>query len=185
MPRKQPPTAAALPVPLEQIERRIYLIRGVKVMLDRDLADLYGVPTKGFNQAVKRNKRRFPEDFMFRLTAPEARILRSQSVTLDGGPGRHSKYAPYAFTEQGVAMLASVLRSRRAIETSIAIVRVFVRLRQMLASHKELSRQLADLERTQKEHAAHIANIYEMVERLMAPSEVPPSRRIGFVTESD
>ena len=185
MPKKSHSSTTPLPVPTELIERRVYLVRGLKVMLDRDLADLYQVPTKAFNQAVKRNRQRFPEDFMFRLTAEEARILRSQPVTLEKGRGRYSKYAPYAFTEHGVAMLAAVLHSQRAIQTSIAIVRVFVRLREMLASHKGLSHKMAELERAQKEHAAHIATIYEMVEELMAPSEVPPSRRIGFVTGSE
>lgn len=185
MPKKPSSRAPLFAVPAESIERRIYLIRGLKVMLDRDLAELYQVPTKVFNQAVKRNKRRFPEDFMFRLSAGEGQILRSQVVTLERGRGRHSKYPPYAFTEQGVAMLAAVVHSRRAIETSIAIVRVFVRLREMLAQHRQLSHKMAELEQTQNKHAAHIATIYEMVEHLMAPSEVPPNRRIGFVTEPD
>lgn len=150
MPKKPSSRAALFAVPTESIERRIYLIRGLKFMFDRDLAELYQVPTKVFNQAVKRNKRRFPEDFMFRLTAGEGQILRSQVVTLERGRGRHSKYPPYAFTEQGVAMLAAVLHSRRAIETSITIVRVFVRLREMLARHRQLSHKMAELERTQK-----------------------------------
>ena len=106
---------ALLHISAERIERRIYLIRGQKVMLDSDLAGLYQVPTKVFNQAVKRNQARFPEDFMFRLTAKEATALRSQIVTLDSGRGRHPKYAPNVFTEQGVAMLSAVLRSKRAI----------------------------------------------------------------------
>ena len=165
------------------IERRIYLIRGHKVMLDADLAYLYQVPTKVFNQAVKRNKARFPDDFMFRLTAQEAAALRSQLVTLEKGRGRYSKYAPLAFTEQGVAMLSAVLRSKRAVQTSIAIVRVFVKLRELLATHKDLSRKMEELELAQKEHAAHIGALYEMLEQLMAPSEIPASRRIGFYTD--
>jgi phage regulator Rha-like protein len=181
---KKSPTAL-LPVPAEMIERRIYLIRGHKVMLDADLADLYQVATKVFNQAVKRNKARFPEDFMFRLTAEEAAALRSQTVTLTKGRGRYSKYAPFAFTEQGVAMLSAVLHSKRAVQTSIAIVRVFVKLRELLATHKELAHKMEELEREQKEQAAHIATIYQMVEQLMAPSEVPPSRRIGYIIDHE
>jgi phage regulator Rha-like protein len=169
-----------LPVRPEMIERRIYLIRSHKVMLDTDLAELYQVPTKVFNQTVKRNRARFPEDFMFRLTAEEAEILRSQIVTSSWG-GR--RYAPYAFTEQGVAMLSAVLHSKRAIQTSIAIVRVFVRLRELLATHKELAQKMEEMEHAQKEQAAHIATIYQMLDELMAPSEVPPSRRIGFYTD--
>ena len=127
-------------VPVEDIERRIYLIRDQKVILSTDLAKLYGVATKVFNQAVKRNKDRFPADFMFRLSEREAAALRSQIVTLDRGRGRYPKYAPYAFTEQGVAMLSSVLRSRRAIQVNMAIMRVFVRLREILATHKDLAK---------------------------------------------
>jgi ORF6N domain-containing protein len=177
MPKKALRPAEVLPVRNEMIERRIYFIRGHKVMLDADLADLYQVPTKVFNQAVRRNKARFPADFMFRLKAKEADILRSQIVTSSWG-GR--RYAPYAFTEQGVAMLSAVLHSDRAIKTSIAIVRVFVRLREMLAGHKELAHQMAELERNQKEQEAHIATIYEMLQDLMTP-QAPAGRRIGFV----
>src|SRR5215467_5593410 len=150
---KKTSSTVLLPVPPEIIERRIYLIRGHKVMLDSDLADLYQVPTKVFNQAVKRNKARFPEDFLFRLTPEEAAALRSQIVTLDKGRGRYSKYAPFAFTEQGVAMLSAVLHSKRAVQMSIAIVRVFVRLRELLATHKELAHKMEELERSQKEQA--------------------------------
>jgi hypothetical protein len=174
------PSATALPVPAEMIERRIYLIRGHKVMLDFDLAELYQVPTKVFNQAVTRNKARFPEDFMFRLSVDEAAILRSQIVTSSWG-GR--RYLPYAFTEQGVAMLSAVLRSKRAIQMSILIVRIFVKLRELLASHKDFAQKMAELERNQQEHAAHIGTIYQMLEQLMAPSEVPLGRRIGFVPD--
>ena len=170
-------SAALLPIPAESIERRIYLIRGDKVMLDADLADLYQVPTKVFNQAVRRNKARFPSDFMFRLSAKESKILRSQIVTSSWGG---SRYAPHAFTEQGVAMLSAVLHSDRAIKTSIAVIRVFVKLRALLASHKALAYKMEELERNQKEQAAHIATIYEMIQDLMAP-QVPANRRIGFI----
>ena len=136
-------------IPVERIEKAIYFIRGEKVMLDRDLADLYSVPTKVFNQAVKRHRDRFPPDFMFQLTMQEAREwwseepasrLRSQSVTLKRG--QHIKYRPNAFTEHGILMLSSVLNSERAIQVNIEIMRAFVKLRRMLASNAELSRRL-------------------------------------------
>jgi hypothetical protein len=117
-------------------------LRGQKVMLDTDLADLYQVPTKVLNQAVRRNKDRFPADFMFQLTADEFSALRSQIVTLDTGRGQHRKYLPYAFTEQGVAMLSSVLRSKRAVNVNIEIMRAFVRLRELLATHEDLANKL-------------------------------------------
>lgn len=134
-------------VSVERIERAILFIRGHKVMLDRDLADLYGVETRVLLQSVKRNLNRFPGDFMFQLTVEESAALRSQIVTLKGGRGQHRKYLPYVFTEQGVAMLSSVLRSKRAIQVNVEIMRAFVRLRRMLASNEELSRKLAALEK--------------------------------------
>jgi ORF6N domain len=139
-------------IPVERIEKAILLIRGQKVMLDQDLAELYSVPTKVLNQAVKRNLGRFPDDFMFQLTAKEGAALRSQIVTLKRG--QHRKYLPYAFTEQGVAMLSSVLNSDRAIEVNIAIMRAFVRLRKILATHKDLARKLDELERKLGDHDA-------------------------------
>jgi hypothetical protein len=129
-------------VPLERIERAIVVLRGHKVMLDSDLATLYDVKTKVLNQAVGRNIERFPEDFMFQLTEEEAIRLRSQIVTLKTRRGQHRKYLPYAFTEQGVAMLSSVLRSTRAVQVAIEIMRTFVRLRRMVASNAELARRL-------------------------------------------
>jgi hypothetical protein len=173
---------AAVTVPVECIDRRIYLIRGQKVMLDRDLAELYGVATKVFNQAVKRNLDRFPADFMFRLTDEEAGALRSQSVTLEMGRGRYSKFAPYAFTEHGVAMLSAVLISKRAVEMSILIVRAFIRLREVLANHKELARRVGDLERQQSVQRSQIAVIYDAVKKLAQPP-AKPKRRIGFRPE--
>jgi hypothetical protein len=128
-------------IPVERIASRIYLIRSQKVMLDADLAALYGVETKVFNQAVRRNMDRFPEDFMFQLSAEEAAALRSQFVTLEKGRGRYPKYAPLAFSEHGVAMLSSVLRSKRAIQVNLAIMRTFVRLREALATNEELARK--------------------------------------------
>ena len=134
-----------IPVPAERIEQTILVIRGHRVMLDTDLAKLYGVATKVLNQAVKRNRTRFPMDFMFQLTAEEATSLRSHIVTLKPSRGQHRKYRPYVFTEQGVAMLSSVLHSDRAVQVNIAIMRAFVRLREMIGSNKALARRLTDL----------------------------------------
>jgi hypothetical protein len=142
-------------VPAEFIERKIYLIRGCKVMLDSDLAELYEVPTKALNQAVRRNLDRFPPDFMFQLNNEELENLRSQSVTSSSSHGGR-RNAPYAFTEHGVAMLSSVLASKRAVALNILIIRAFVRLREYLATHKELAQKLEDIERTQHEHSANI-----------------------------
>ena len=158
------------------IERRIFLIRDQKVMLDADLADLYGVPTKVFNQAVKRNKERFPDDFMFHLTWTEAQIFsRSQFVTLKRG--QNIKYRPYAFTEQGVAMLSSVLNSKRAIQVNIVIMRAFVKLREILSTHKQLARQLEELERKYQKHDKAIKAIFDAIRELMRPQT---SNEIGF-----
>jgi hypothetical protein len=167
-------------IPPAQIERIIVLVRGQKVLLDADLADLYGVRTKALIQSVKRNRRRFPADFMFQLTWAEARSSRSQIVTLDdhrGSRGRHSKYRPYAFTEQGVAMLSSVLRSRRAIDVNVEIMRAFVRLRQIVASHGDLARKLDELE---KKYDHQFRVVFDAIRELMAPPA--PKRRspIGF-----
>lgn len=164
------------------IEHRIHIIRGEKVVLDSDLAVLYGVQAKRLNEQVKRNRRRFPPDFMFRLTAREAHALRSQTATLDGGRGRHRKYAPYAFTEHGVVMLASVLNSDIAVRVSLQIVRAFVRLRAAIAAHTELARQLAQLER---KYDGQFAVVFEAIRHLMEPSPSKPKRTIGFRTHSD
>lgn len=166
-------------VPVERIERAILLIRGHKVMLDVDLAALYEVETRVLVQAVKRNLDRFPEDFMFQLTKEEFEILRSQSVTSSQWGGR--RYPPYAFTEQGVAMLSSVLRSKRAVQVNIEIMRAFVRLRRMLASHKGLARKLDALER---KYDAQFKVVFDAIRQLMAPPE-PKHRRIGFRTEDE
>src|ERR1700676_2318530 len=165
MPNKSAP-AASLPVPLELIERRIYVIRGQKVMLDADLAEIYQVPTKRLNEAVRRNLTRFPEDFMFQLTSKEASALRSQIATLETGRGRYPKYAPLAFTEHGVAMLSSVLNSERAVQMSIVIIRAFVKLREVLATHKELARKIDQLSATQKDHAALFTIVIKDIESL-------------------
>jgi hypothetical protein len=163
-------------IPAERIEGRILQIRGVKVMLDADLAELYGVPTKAFNQAVKRNQVRFPEDFMFRLNRHE----KAEVVTncdhlkrLKFSPG-----LPNAFTEQGVAMLSSVLRSERAVQVNIAIMRAFVKLREMLASHADLARKLEEME---KKYDAKFKIVFDAIRELTSP-KVPARGRIGFTT---
>ena len=161
-------------IPVDRIEKAILLIRRQKVMLDADLAELYDVETKVLVQAVKRNLERFPEDFMFQLSQEEFAILRSQFVTSSDWGGR--RYPPYAFTEQGVAMLSSVLRSQRAIQVNIEIMRAFIRLRQMLASHVELARKLDALE---KKYDAQFKQVFEAIRQLMAPPE-RKRRPIGF-----
>jgi len=176
--KSKPPTTGQLAIPIELIERRIYLIRGHKVMLDADLAELYQVTTGNLNKAVNRNRDRFPEDFMFRLTAGETENLRFQFGSSRWG-GR--RYLPYAFTEHGVAMLSSVLNSPRAVQMNILIIRAFVKLREMLATHKDLARKITDLERQQKEHGHQLAAVYSIIKRMI---EVPtkPKNPIGFKT---
>ena len=164
-------------LPDEQIENIILLLRGQKVILDRDLAKLYGVTTGNLNKAVKRNIDRFPNDFMFQLTTEEYKSLRFRFGIFK--KGQHSKYLPYAFTEQGVAMISSVLKSKRAIDVNIAIMRAFVRLRKMLATHKELSRKLADLEQRIEGHDEQIQLIFEAIRQLMAPPD-KKVKKIGF-----
>ena len=164
-------------LPIETIEKSIYLIRGQKVMLSTHMAQLYGVEPRSLVQAVKRNIQRFPEDFMFQLTSEEFDALKSQFVISSWGGLRRAR--PYAFTEQGVAMLSSVLRSERAIQVNIAIMRVFVRLRQMLATHKELATKLADIENRLKDHDEQILAIFEAIRVLMVPPE-KPKKKIGF-----
>lgn len=164
-------------IPAERIEKAILLLRGEKVMLDADLADLYGVETKALVRAVKRNIDRFPGDFMFQLSGEEFGDLRCQIGTSNQRGGR--RYPPYAFTEQGVAMLSSVLRSKRAVQVNVEIIRTFVRLRRVLATHKELARKLDDLE---KKYDGQFRVVFEALRQLMTPPE-RPRKRIGFVTE--
>jgi phage regulator Rha-like protein len=166
----------ALPILSEPVERNILLIRGHRVILDTDLAKLYGVPAKTINQAVRRNASRLPIDFMFQLTVEEATALRSQFVTLKTGRGQHRKYRPYVFTEQGVAMLSSVLHSERAIQVNIAIMRAFVQLREMISSNKGLARRLNELE---KKYDSQFRVVFEAIRELMAEPE-PKVKRIGF-----
>ncbi len=161
-------------VPVDRIEKAILSVRRQKVMLDADLAALYGVETRVLVQAVKRNLERFPEDFMFQLSREEFAVLRSQSVTSSDWGGR--RYPPYAFTEQGVAMLSTVLRSQRAIQVNIEIMRAFIRLRQMLASNAELARKLDALE---KKYDAQFKDVFDAIRQLMAPPE-QKRRAIGF-----
>lgn len=167
-------------IPVEVIERKIYLIRGEKVMLSSDLAQLYGVEPKVLIQAVKRNIERFPEDFMFQLTNQEFINLKSQIVTSSWGGIRRAN--PYAFTEQGVAMLSSVLRSKQAVLVNIAIMRAFVKLREILSVNKELAHKLAQLERKIEKHDEEIKLIFDAIRQLMTPPE-PKRRRIGFIHE--
>ena len=162
----------------ELIQNKIYLIRGQKVMLDSSLAELYEVPTKVLIQAIKRNHHRFPDDFMYQLMRQEVRALRSQFVTSNKGRGGR-QYLPYVFTEQGVAMLSSVLNSERAILVNIAIMRTFVKLRQMLSAHRELSKKLVELEHRIELHDEEISSIFDAMRKLREEPE-KPKRRIGF-----
>lgn len=170
-----------LAVPIEFIERRIFLIRGQKVMLDSDLAALYQVTTGNLNLAVRRNAARFPEDFMFQLTRAEFQDLRLQFAMSSWG-GR--RYPPFAFTEQGVAMLSSVLGSERAVQMNILIVRAFLKMRELLANHAELAARVGQLETGQKRHGSVINLLATEIEKLKIP---PPSprRRIGFQPEEN
>jgi hypothetical protein len=173
---KPMPAAESTVQPL--IESRIWLIRGQKVMLDADLAELYQVTTGNLNLAVRRNEDRFPADFMFQLSKQEFADLRLQIARSSWGGRRH---APYAFTEQGIAMLSGVLTSKRAIEVNIAIMRTFVRIRQLLATHEDLARRLDQLEWRQNEQGQKIQAVFETIQHLIeAPAEEPAKRRIGF-----
>ncbi len=164
----------------ENIKDRIYIIRGRKVMLDKDLAVLYGVPTKRLNEAVKRNIERFPEDFMFELSLSEAKLfLRSQIATLKKGRGTHMKYSPVAFTEQGIAMLSSVRRSPRAIQVNIQIIRIFTKMRELIDSYKELREKVEDMEKTNE---ATFKEIFRVI-RMLIREESKPKGKLGFETK--
>jgi ORF6N domain len=164
-------------IPVETIHKKILLIRGQKVLLDRHLAELYGVPTMRLNEAVKRNGRRFPADFMFQLTEQENEALISH-FAISKGRGGHRKL-PYVFTEQGVAMLSSVLNSDRAMDVNIAIMRAFVSLRELLSTHKDFARKLQDLERKYESHDKQIKAVFDAIRQLMAPPE-KSKHKIGF-----
>jgi len=168
-------------VEIQQIETRILSIRGYRIMLDTDLASLYQVEVKALNQAVKRNLARFPGDFMFQLTSVEAAALRSQFVTLEDGRGAHRKYRAYAFTEQGVAMLSSVLRSPRAIDVNVEIMRAFVRLRRLIYAHADLGRKVVALER---KCDRQFKVVFDAIQTIMVPPD-RPRRLIGFGKRPD
>jgi phage regulator Rha-like protein len=174
--RDVPKTQAIVPV--ERIESRILLVRGHKVMLDSDLAELYGVQTKVLVQAVKRNVERFPADFMFRLSKQEFTNLRSQFVTSSQWGGR--RYPPYAFTEHGAVMLASVLNSPVAVQASVEVVRAFIRLREILATHRQLARKLTELEQNYDEQ---FKAVFDAIRELMAPPK-KERKQIGFQRQS-
>jgi len=164
-------------IPAQRIESLICFVRGEKVMLDNDLAALYDVKVKVLMQAVKRNIERFPDDFAFQLTSDEFAALRSQFVTLKKGRGRHRKYLPYVFTEQGLAMLSSVLRSDRAIKVNVQIMRTFIRLRRLLSTHADLARKLNELE---TKYDSNFKIVFEAIRQLMEPPPEPPRDPIGF-----
>ena len=163
-------------VPVENISSKIFIIRGFKVMLDKDLAELYGVETRVLKQAVKRNNERFPEDFMLSLTNQDVRNLTSQLVISSWGGSRHP---PLAFTEQGVAMLSTVLNSKRAIQVNIAIMRAFVRMREILATNKEFSEKLEIMEEQLAEHDEQFRVVFEAIKQLLKADE-KPKKKIGF-----
>ena len=166
--------------PIENITGKIYVIRSQKVMLDRDLADLYGAETKQLKRAVRRNQQRFPSDFMFELTREEYNSLRCQFGSLERGA--HSKYLPMAFTEQGIAMLSSVLNSNRAIEVNITIMRAFVQLRKISYSQKQLDRKVQEIEERLEDHDGDIEAIFEAIRQLIETEE-SPKKKIGYTVK--
>ena len=165
-------------VPVAKIEQRILLIRGEKVIVDADLAEFYGVPTKRLNEQVKRNKDRFPDDFMFQLSVEEKSEVVANCDHLS--KLKYSSSLPYVFTEHGAIMAASVLNSRRAVEVSVFIVRAFVKLRRMIAENKELSRRIVQIERHLAEHDNQIMELVKAIKQLLKPDPLPKKRRIGF-----
>ena len=179
-------------IAVEVIATRIIELRGKKVMLDRDLAKLYGVKVKRLNEQAKRNRERFPDDFMFQVGKEEIGSLRSQNVTLNSRSqiatlkqGQNIKYLPYVFTEQGVAMLSSVLNSERAIQVNILIMRAFTKLREILLTHKELATKIDALERKYAEHDDTIKAIFEAIKQLLEPPPVKPKPPMGFRVYKD
>ena len=165
-------------IPLEVVEHRIFIIRGHRVMIDRDIAELYGVETKYLNRQVRSNSARFPEEFMFRLTIDEKNELVQICHRFE--TMKHSTSMPYAFTEHGVAMLSGVLNSERAIKINIVIIKAFVKLREIISTHKEPAQKINELEHKIEGHDEHIRTIFEAIRRLMEPPPEPPKRRIGF-----
>jgi hypothetical protein len=184
MARKREAVTEPAPIMLrERIESRIFLIRGQKVMLSNDLADLYGVAAKRLNEAVKRNRERFPEDFMFSLSKQEYDNLKSQFATSNWGGARRAR--PYAFTEEGVAMLSAVLHSKTAVAVSVQIMRVFVRLRRLLATNENLRRKMSDLERKLLHHDRQFAAVFDAIRQMLEEPPEPRKPRIGYDTESN
>jgi hypothetical protein len=177
---RAPQRIGTTPLPVEQVAQSILFVRGQRVILDRELAAIYGVPTGRLNEAVKRNIERFPEDFMFQLTREEAELSRSQIAILNNGRGQNIKYLPFAFTEHGAIQAANVLNSPRAVEMGIYVVRAFVRLREVLASNKELAQKLDLLERKLETHDQAIVGILNTIRELMNP---PKQRPIGFTAD--
>jgi hypothetical protein len=167
-------------IPAEFIEKKIYLIRGHKVMLDRDLAGLYGIGTRDLNKAVTRNLDRFPEDFMLKLNKDEFNSLMFQIGTSKRGGTRKM---PRAFTEQGIAMLSSVLKSKKSVQINIMIMRAFVKLRQLISSHRELARRIEELEKRYSRHELEITTVFKLLKQIMAPPQDKPVKRIGFLNE--
>ena len=187
---RAPRRTSTTPVPVEQVAQSILFLRGQRVILDRELAVIYGVETRTLNQAIKRNIERFPEDFMFQLTGEEAELSRSQSVILNPGRGQNIKYLPFAFTEHGAIQAANILSSPRAVEMGIYVVRAFVKLREVLASNKELAQKLDQLERKLQTHDQAIVGIFNTIRQLMAPPPPaapppppPKGRPIGFTAD--
>ncbi len=177
-------TLAAQIISPERIESRIFVLRGHRVMLDRDLAELYGVALKRLNEQVKRNRERFPDDFMFQLTLEEGKavvISRSQIATLKRG--QNIKYRPYVYTEHGAIMLANVLRSPVALRASIQVVRAFVHLRRMLVSHDDLARKIDAIERRVGKHDTELQEVFRILRQLLEPPPLPPKRPLGFLPQ--
>ncbi len=191
MARNARETRRTTPVPVEQVAQSILFLRGQRVILDSDLAAVYGVPTGRLNEAIKRNIERFPTDFMFQLTREEAQHSRSQIAILNSDRGLNIKYLPFAFTEHGAIQAANTLRSPRAIEMGIYVVRAFVKLREVLASNKELAQKLDQLERKAQTHDQAIVGIFNTIRQLMvppppaAPPPPPKGRPIGFTADLD
>jgi len=170
-------------IPVEVVENKIYIFRGVKVMIDRDLAELYQVETRALIQAVKRNKNRFPSDFMFQLNATELENWRSQIVISNSSLKMGLRKKPYVFTEHGVTMLASVLKSKRAVDTSILIVRTFIKLREILQSHKDILKEIEEIKRDQKKHGGQITEIIKVINKFFEQPKEIKKEKIGFKTE--
>jgi hypothetical protein len=182
------PGKTAPPVVAPDIDSLIVAARGEKAILDADLAGIYGVPTKVLNQAVKRNRDKFPPDFLFVLTTAEAeevRRLRSQFVTLKTGRGRHRKYLPHAFTEHGALMAATILNSPRAVAMSVYVIRAFVKMRQGLAANSAILPRLAEIDKTLLVHDGALRDIYQKLRPLLEPPPVPPKPQIGFHVKED